>query len=62
MVEGEKRMSEECIPREKKIKQAIDYLWDEVMGTTKGDPEKRLMHLDYLTKIRHLISEGYIWG
>ncbi len=55
-------MSEECIPREKKIKQAIDYLWDEVMGTTKGDPEKRLMHLDYLTKIRHLISEGYIWG
>jgi hypothetical protein len=56
------RMVEEYMPREDKIEQAIDYLRDEVMGMTKGDPEKRLVLLGYLTQIGRLISERHTWG
>lgn len=55
-------MVEEYMPREDKIEQAIDYLRDEVMGMTKGDPEKRLVLLGYLTQIGRLISERHTWG
>ena len=54
--------NKEYIPREDKIEQAIDYLRNEVMDMTEGDPEKRLRFLGYLTQIGLLISERYNWG
>ena len=56
------RMDEQFISREDKIEQAIKYLRDEVIGMTKGDPEKRLALFYNLDQIGCLISETYVWG